>query len=94
MINNITMSKAALKGTSIAGGPITSGASRTTIEGIAPARVGDTVQGHGDSPHSNPTVASGSSKVNIEGKPAARDGIDSATCMHGISGGASRTNIG
>jgi|TARA_B100001094_G_C18100315_1_gene755345 uncharacterized Zn-binding protein involved in type VI secretion len=94
MINNITMPKAALKGTSIAGGPITSGASKTNIEGIAPARLGDTVAGHGDSPHSNPKIASGSSKVNIEGLPAARVGIDKASCMHGIAGGASKTNIG
>ncbi len=87
------MPKAALKGTSIAGGPITSGASKTNIEGIAPARMGDTVAGHGDSPHGNPKIAEGSGKVNIEGKPAARVG-DSASCMHGISGGASKTNIG
>lgn len=88
------MPKAALKGTSSAGAPITSGASKTKIEGIAPARKGDTVAGHGDSPHSNPKIASGSSKVNIEGKPAARVGADKATCMHGITGGASKTNIG
>ena len=88
------MPKAALKGTSIAGGPITSGASKTNIEGIAPARLGDTVAGHGDSPHSNPMIASGSSKVNIEGKPAAIVGTDKASCQHGISGGASKTNIG
>ena len=88
------MPKAALKGTSSAGAPITSGASKTKIEGISPARKGDTVAGHGDSPHSNPKKASGSSKVNIEGKPAARVGADKATCMHGITGGASKTNIG
>ena len=94
MINNITMPKAALKGTSSAGAPISSGASNTKIEGIAPARETDTVTAHGDSPHSNPKIASGSSKVNIEGKPAARAGVDKASCGHGITGGASKTNIG
>jgi uncharacterized Zn-binding protein involved in type VI secretion len=93
MINNITMPKAALKGTSIAGGPVTSGASKTKIEGIAPARKSDTIQGHGDSPHSNPIIAEGSGKCNIEGKPAARVG-DSASCKHALSGGASKVNIG
>jgi uncharacterized Zn-binding protein involved in type VI secretion len=94
MINNITMPKAALDGISIAGGPIQASASRTKIEGIIPARKDDIVTAHGDSPHSNPTVATGSDKVNIEGKPAARSGTDSATCMHEISGGASKVNIG
>ena len=88
------MPKAALQGTSIAGAPISSGASKTKIESQPAARKGDTVTAHGDSPHSNPKIASGSSKVIIEGKPAARVGADKASCGHGISGGASKTNIG
>ena len=87
------MPKAALKGISIAGGSVTSGASKTNIEGIAPARKSETIQGHGDSPHSNPIIAEGSGKCNIEGKPAARVG-DSASCKHALSGGASKVNIG
>ena len=87
------MPKAAMKGISIAGGPVTSGASKTTIEGLPAARKSDVIGAHGDAPHSNPIIAQGSSKVNIECKPAARVG-DSASCKHALSGGASKVNIG
>ena len=87
------MPKAALQGTSIAGAPISSGASKTKIESQPAARKTDTVTAHGDSPHNKATIAEGSSKVVIEGLPAARIG-DAASCGHGISGGASKTNIG
>tara|TARA_Y100001972_G_C7614373_1_gene308079 strand:+ start:437 stop:718 length:282 start_codon:yes stop_codon:yes gene_type:complete len=93
MINNITMPKAALQGTSKAGAPISSGASKTKIEGLPAARKTDSVTAHGDSPHNKAIIAQGSSKVVIEGLPAARVG-DPASCGHGISGGASRTEIG
>jgi uncharacterized Zn-binding protein involved in type VI secretion len=93
MINNITMSKAALNGISVAGGPAVASASKTTIESLPPVRKGDVVTGHGDSPHSNPTVAEASSKVKIEGKFVSRVG-DAASCNHALEGGASRTNIG
>ena len=87
------MPKAARKSADKAGGPIKEGSSNVMIEGLAAARVGDAIQGHGDSPHSNPKIAKGSSKVRINGKPAARAG-DPATCKHTISGGSSKVNIG
>ena len=87
------MSKAALNGISVAGGPAVASASKTTIESLPPVRKGDVVTGHGDSPHSTPTVAEASSKVKVEGKFVSRVG-DAASCNHALEGGASRTNIG
>ena len=87
------MPKAAMKGISVAGGPVNSGASKTNIEGLPAARKSDTLAAHGDSPHEKAIIAQGSGKVKIEGKPAARVG-DSASCKHAISGGASKVNIG
>ena len=87
------MNFAALKEQSVAGGPVTSSASATFIEGTLAAREGDTVQAHGDSPHKKVTIAKGSSGVNIEGHPAARVN-DPATCGHSIQGGASGVLIG
>lgn len=87
------MPKAARKQADKAGGPIIEGSSNVKIEGLAAARKGDAIQAHGDSPHNKATIAEGSSKVKINGIPAARVG-DAATCGHGISGGASKVNIG
>ena len=87
------MPKAALNGISIAGGPAVASATKTKIESIPPVRVGDVVTAHGDSPHSNHTVAEASSKVKIEGKFVSRVG-DAASCGHALESGASRTNIG
>ena len=87
------MPKAARKTEDSAGGPIKQGSDNVKVEGLPAARKGDAIQAHGDSPHSNPVIAEGSSKVKINGKPAARVG-DAASCGHGISGGASKVNIG
>lgn len=87
------MPKAARKSADKAGGPITSGASAVNIEGLPAARKTDTIQAHGDSPHSKATIAKGSSGVKIEGLDAARVG-DPATCKHPITGGASGVLIG
>ncbi len=87
------MPKAARKGADLAGGPIKEGSSNVKIEGLAAARKGDAVSGHGDPPHTNPVIAEGSSKVKINGMPAARVG-DAASCKHAITGGASKVNIG
>ena len=87
------MPKAARKTADSAGGPIKQGSDNVKVEGLPAARKGDAIAAHGDSPHSNPVIAEGSSKVKINGKPAARVG-DAASCGHGISGGASKVNIG
>ena len=87
------MPKAARKGADKAGAPIIEGSDNVQIEGLAAARVGDAITGHGDAPHTKPTIAQGSSKVNINGIPAARVG-DPATCKHPITGGSSKVNIG
>lgn len=87
------MPKAARKGADLAGGPIKEGSDNVKIEGLAAARKGDAIAGHGDPPHTNPVIAEGSSKVNINGIPAARVG-DAASCRHAITGGASKVNIG
>ena len=57
------------------------------------AREGDSVQAHGPSPHGKVVIDTGSSKVTIDGKPAARVS-DKATCGHPIQGGASGVSIG
>ena len=45
------MPKAARKTADKAGGPIIEGSDNVTIEGLAAARKGDAITGHGDSPH-------------------------------------------
>jgi uncharacterized Zn-binding protein involved in type VI secretion len=53
---------------------------------------GDPVTGHGNSPHSSPTMIAGSNNVFIGGKAVCNAG-DSATCGHTASG-SSDVNVG
>jgi len=49
----------------VAGGAITATAAKTFINGKKVALVGDGVAGHGDSPHSSPTMATGATTIRV-----------------------------
>lgn len=71
-------------------GAILTGATRTLVEGIPAARVGDlaTCPTHGQQP-----IASGSATVSIEGQPVARVG-DTLACGAIITRGAGTVQAG
>jgi uncharacterized Zn-binding protein involved in type VI secretion len=74
------------------GGTIISGASRTLVNGISAARKGDLhscpLKGHGVTP-----ITTGSSSVNIEGRPSARVG-DRTGCGAVITSGSPDVEVG
>lgn len=57
------------------------------VNGQPVAVVGAQVAGHGDAPHNNPTMATGSGTVSAGGIAVCRAG-DAATCGHAASGSA------
>lgn len=69
-----------------AGGTILGGGqSFVRVQGTAWAVLGDAVAGHGNNPHSSPTMAQGSGFVRINGIPACRAG-HLASCGHAATG--------
>lgn len=73
------------KGVDSAGGILTAGSPNVFVNGASAVRIGDSVAGHGNSPHNSPKMAKGSSTVIINGIPVCRAG-DTATCGHAASG--------
>lgn len=69
----------------VAGGTIVSGSPTVFANNKPVARVGDSVAGHGRSPHSGPVMASGSGNVFTNNIQTCRAG-DVATCGHASSG--------
>jgi len=81
----------ARKGDSIShGGTITSGATRTLVEGQPVARKGDVVN---CAQHGMQTITGGSSTVLVEGKSVARVG-DMVSCGATITSGAGSAQAG
>lgn len=73
-------------GIDTAGGLILGGGqSFVTVQGYFWAVVGDTVAGHGESPHDSSMMIQGSSFISINGIPACREG-DLASCGHTATG--------
>jgi len=69
-----------------AGGPIISGANATVFANGTPVAVlGSQVAGHGDSPHSGPSMITASGSVFASGNAVCRQG-DSASCGHTSTG--------
>lgn len=85
-------SGATRKGLDAAGGKLAAGSPNVFVNKASSVRIGDAVQGHGNSPHSSPKMATGSSSVFINGISACRRG-DRASCGH-IATGSSNVFIG
>ena len=74
---------------------IEDGSSNVYTNSLKAARVDDPVTTHTNSPntHSGNKISAGSSKVNINGKAAARKG-DAINCGSAINAGSGNVNIG
>lgn len=68
-------------GADSAGGKIVSGNMSVEINGLPVSIIGSKVAGHGNSPHSSPSMVVGSSSVIVGGIGVCRTG-DSASCGH------------
>lgn len=75
------------------GGSIIATAIKTTVNGLAIARLGDPVTSHGDSPHNSAVLVQASSTVFAEGIAICRVG-DLASCGHAISSGSPDCHAG
>ncbi len=69
-----------------AGGAITATAETAMVNGLAPVRIGDPVEWHGEPPHAAATMVEGSETVFFEGIGVCRVG-DAASCGHTIEEG-------
>ena len=73
-------------GQDTAGGVVLNGGNSTVfVNGSPGAVIGCQVSGHGDSPHSGPSMITGSSTVYFSGIPVCRQG-DAASCGHTATG--------
>lgn len=72
-------------GTGVILGP---GAPTVLIEGSPASTVLDIVAPHGEPPHTNPTIVTGSATVRAMGKPLTLQGTSVATCAHPASTGS------
>jgi uncharacterized Zn-binding protein involved in type VI secretion len=77
-------------GVSIVGGGIITGPGipNILVEGQPISVIGDTVAPHGEAPHTNPTMITGSSTVKAGGRRICIEQISTATCNHPQSTGA------
>lgn len=66
-------------GTGVITGP---GASTVLVNGRPLSIVGDTVAPHGEPPHTNPVILTGSPTVRAQGRPITVEQISQATCGH------------
>ena len=73
------------------GGTILATATKTFVNGIPVARLGDRVTAHGDGPHANATLVQASTTVFAEGIQVCRVG-DAASCGHVITSGSPDTS--
>lgn len=79
----------------VSGGLITGpGFPTVVINGSAASVVGDAVAAHGDTPHTAPTITTGSTSVIIGGKNATVQDISVASCQHKVSTGSIDVFIG
>ena len=77
----------------LCGGAIVATATATAVNGLAPARIGDAVEPHGDPPHDSATMVEGSATVLVEGVGVCRVG-DAASCGHTITTGSPNVAAG
>jgi uncharacterized Zn-binding protein involved in type VI secretion len=68
-----------------AGGLAIQGSENVFVNGISAVRIGDSIQGHGISPHSSPVMSEGSDNVFVNSIGVCREG-DAASCGHTITG--------
>jgi uncharacterized Zn-binding protein involved in type VI secretion len=61
------------------------------VNGSPISVVGDTVAAHGDPPHTQPTIVSGSATVRAGGKPVTVQSVSTASCGHPVFTGS--TNV-
>jgi uncharacterized Zn-binding protein involved in type VI secretion len=81
-------------GLDTAGGIIRSASgTKVFVEGRQIGVAGDPVDPHGSGSHAGAVMVGGSGKVFIQGIPALRGGIDSASCGH-ISSSSSKVIVG
>ena len=73
------------KSSDSAGGSLSGGSGNVFVNGAAAVRKGDSVSGHGDSPHNSPSMVGCSGSVFVNGIGVCRAG-DSASCGHAASG--------
>jgi uncharacterized Zn-binding protein involved in type VI secretion len=89
------MPKAGRVGVDKAGGVITGPGSPNVFTNNKKASVlKDIVATHGDSPHVQPPIVSGSKSVFINNKPATVQTISKAACGHPVSTGSPNVYIG
>lgn len=80
------MAGVSLVGVHAAGGIILGGGqSFVKVDGRDIAIVGDPVAPHGEGPHANAVMQTGSTLVKISGNPVCREG-DRASCNHAANG--------
>lgn len=79
------MSGASRLGLDSAGGLVLTGSDNVFINGSPSARIGDTIEGHGNGEHSNPVIVTGSSTVFVNGIPMSKAG-DVASCGDALTG--------
>lgn len=72
-------------GVDVAGGVILTGSTDVFVNGAPAARVGDSVEGHGNGEHGGPVMSTGSTTVFVNGIPLSRQG-DVATCGDSSTG--------
>jgi uncharacterized Zn-binding protein involved in type VI secretion len=84
---------AVARNTDICGGAIIATATKTFVNGLLVARLGDTVTSHGTGPHAAATLVGCSLTVLVEGKGVCRFG-DAATCGHTVSMASPSVNAG
>lgn len=77
----------------ICGGAIIATATKTRVNGILAARLGDSIVSHGDSPHDSATMAAASTTVRVEGIYVCRVG-DAGTCGDTVAAGSPTVNAG
>lgn len=79
------MSGVSRMGIDSAGGVIITGSNDVYINSANAVRIGDSVAGHGNSPHSSPVMVTGSPTVFVNEIPLCKAG-DLASCGHPSTG--------
>lgn len=83
--------RGSLAGTGLIIGP---GAPTVFAEGLVVSVVGDNVATHGEAPHIQPTIVTGSTSVFAMGKPVAVEALSTASCSHPVNTGAPTVQVG
>ena len=89
------MPGAARVGVDIVGGGTIVGPGSPTVkvDGSPLSYIGDQVSSHGNSPHTSPTIITGSATVKADGRNVSVESISTATCGHNVNTGSTSTRI-